>query len=390
VAFESAATNLVPLAGISYTNVFRKDLETGEVLICSSLAGGESGDAGSNSSRISSDGRYVVFSSVARNLEPDVDYGWSDVFRKDLETGELVCCSTASNGIEMNDIDCGGPSISADGRYAAFTTYYAEDIGKPEDEMSVYDMPNVYRKDLATGNLVLCNTSRSGEPGSSHSIDAEISADGRYVAFGSAADNLLPKEAGIEIPRYEGDPHLYWNIFRKDLETGEVLLCSASTGGEPVRRNSNCSSISSDGRYVLFISEAENLVTGDTNQRKDLFRKDLVTGEIIICSTSSDGEIGDENTGSGEISANGRYVAFNSHATNFAPVDNTEWQNVFRKDLLSQEIVLCATSDEGIGEDFIGPTINSDGRFVAFVAQVRDDRTSQVYRRELTFDEANP
>ena len=386
IAFESAATNFVDIDSSAGNNVFRKDLETGEILLCSLSENGELGNGYSSSPSISADGRYVAFVSGATNLVPGDNNGCTDIFRKDLQTGEIVRCSTASDGTEIT-IDSELPSISGDGRYVAFDLYTTGDIGKYEGGIWVYNMYDVYCKDTVTGELIFCNISQSGEPGNGDSMVAVISSDGRYVAFGSNADNLLPQGDPTEIPDFTADVFWYWNVFRKDLVTGEVVLCSASAGGEPARDFTNCRQLSPDGRYILFSSHAANLVPGDSNEKEDAFLKDLETGEIVCSSTSANGELGDENSEGVSMTSDARNVALQSTATNLVPVETATpgWGNIFLKDLETGEIVFCSSLPaEMPGHCSGGGAISSDGRYVTIsITGDPPDSLTNIYRREL-------
>ncbi|NPV60832.1 MAG: hypothetical protein HPY75_14375 [Actinobacteria bacterium] len=215
------------------------------------------------------------------------------------------------------------PSVCADGRYVAFAS--AADNLVPGDTNGACD---VFRKDLVTGKTVRCSTDSAGSQSAGgfswNSLNSALSADGRYVAFTSAADNLV-----------SGDTNGAWDVFRKDLVTGEILRCNNdSAGGEATGGNSDNASLSADGRYVAFTSAADNLVPGDTNSMGDVFRKDLVTGQVLRCNTDSSwnqatGGYGDWPS----ISADGRYVAFEANATNLVPGDTNGEFDIFRKEL---------------------------------------------------------
>jgi hypothetical protein len=205
----------------------------------------------------------------------------------------------------------------------------------PGDTNAVRD---IFRKDLETGDIVRCSTSASGgEANGFCFFSPSISANGTHVAFTSKADNLV-----------SGDTNNSWDVFRKDLATGDVTRCSSSVSGVEGNSNSGIGissmpkgichewigiSISSDGRYVSFSSEADNLVPGDTNERRDVFRKDLATGDIVRCSTSSFGEEVDSNSWFPSTNANGGYIAFLSYSSNLVQGDTNECEDVFRKDL---------------------------------------------------------
>jgi Tol biopolymer transport system component len=322
VAFASDASNL--LSGIEgqERQVFRKDLATGEIALCSSTLSGEPGNGASDSPSISADGRYVVFQSDSDNLIPEDKNGFVDVFRKDLATGEVICCSANKEG-EIGDMVSGQPAISYDGRYVAFCTGAKNLTGL--DFLSGL----VVRKDIATGDLLPCSVSENGEPQDGDVYHPRISSDGRYVVFSSDAGNLIPEYSSQLVPKEtKYGPRRIHNIYRKDLLTGEVVICSTNAKGELGNNESNAASISADGRYVVFSSYASNLVRGDGNHKEDVFRKDLLTGEVFICSARRRG--GNGNSSEGSISSDGRYVVFESDSNNLGPVDGNGYTDIYR------------------------------------------------------------
>ena len=198
---------------------------------------------------ISSDGGSVAFDSHALNLVPDDSNGERDVFVKDMSSGATQRCSTSSLGGEGNG-SSGNPSISADGRYVAFNS--------EADNLVQQGLTGVFRKDTHTNDLCHCG----------NGIYPSINSDGRYVAYFVEA-------------RY--------SIFQKDLETGEVVDCATSNSGEEANSFSHYPSISSSGRYTAFQSLASNLVPDDANGVRDVFRKD-VHPAIISVSTSAESQ----------------------------------------------------------------------------------------------------
>lgn len=159
------------------------------------------------------------------------------------------------------------------------------------------------RNNSRENKLLACSASLTGEIGDASSLYASISADGRYVAFESIASNLIQSDD-------TGNNGNGYDIYRKDLETSDIVYCSTALNGDVANRTSEHPTISGDGRYVAFQSAASNLVVGDTNSSTDIFRKDLATGEIIRCSISDNGEQGAGNSTMPSISADGRYIAF--------------------------------------------------------------------------------
>jgi Tol biopolymer transport system component len=358
VAFESLATNLTEGDSGRYWDIYRKDLESGEILLCSTSSGGESGNGDSESPAISRDGRYVAFQSSASNLVPDdrndsfnpsinSDGGFiafhsradnfvaqelyktedqnrrNNVYRKDISSGELVCCSTTPDG-ELGNGDSEYPSISADGRFVAFESNAKSFV--PGEEYMEY---RIFRKDLLTGEMILCSASIRGVTAIDHSGNASMSFDGRYVAFESYAVNLVPETMDLQERRSR--------IYRKDTSTGEIVCCSASAGGELGEGDFGCTSLSGDGRYISFCTNSDNLHSGDANKGINVFRKDLETGEIIMCSTSSTGKPGNSESMNNSISSDGRFVAFGSLAANFIDGDNNDNNDVYRKEVISSQ-----------------------------------------------------
>ncbi len=355
VAFESEASNLVPGDTNGERDVFRKDLQTGAIVLCSTDSVGTLGNGWSYHASISSDGRYVSFTSAATNLMPGDTGGFPDIFRKDLETGALVCCSIDSSGV-LGDNVSGASSISSDGRYVAFNSAASNLV--PGDTFGTHD---VFRKDLETGAFTCCSVGSTGAPRDGISIGPSISSDGRYVAFYSYATNLV-----------SGDNNGTYDVFRADVETGAVVRCSTDSAGAEANGISYYCSISSDGRYVAFESYASNLVPGDSNGTYDVFRKDLETGAVVRCSTDSMGTEGGGGGNRPSINSDGRYVAFSSGASDLVLWDTNDNSDIFRKDLQTGAVVCCSTDSAGEqGRHVSGdPSINSDGGYVAFQSHV--------------------
>ena len=374
VAFESNASDLVSGDTNSMYDIFRKDLQTGAIVHCSTKADGGQADNNSQNPSISADGRYVAFQSYATDLVPGDTNAGCDIFRKDLQTGAIVRCSTKSGGAEA-DNESMHPSITADGRYVAFTSSASNLV--TGDDNGVYD---IFRKDLQTGAIVRCSIKSGGGEANNSSGTPSISSDGRYVAFYSGATDLVP-----------GDTNGGYDIFRKDLQTGAIMRCSTKSGGGQANGESEYPSMSSDGRYVSFYSTATDLVSGDTNGVSDVFRKDIQTGAIIRCSIDSEGEEADDASELSSISADGRYVAFESCATDLVPDDGNGAWDIFRKDLTTGAIVRCSSDSEGEegNENSSAPSLNVDARYVTFASiasnLVSDDTAGHedVFRKEL-------
>ena len=186
-----------------------------------------------------------------------------------------------------------------------------------------------------------------------------VSANGRYVAFESGASNLV-----------SGDTNGFQDIFLRDRKLHKTVLVSVSSAGAQGNGDSLEPSISANGRYVAFISQATNLVRGDSNGFQDVFVRDRKLHKTYVVSVDSAGVQGDDSSDYPSISANGRYVAFESLATNLVPGDSNGYQDVFVRDLKLHETHRVSVSSAGLqgNNTSFEPAISADGRYVAFVS----------------------
>ncbi len=345
VAFDSGATNLIIDDGNGVRDIFVHDRATGVTERVSIGYNGE-GNGECYFPSISADGRYVAFRSVATNLVPDDTNGMADIFIHDRQTGVTERVSVGLNG-EGNGW-CNNSSISADGRYVAFDS--DADNLVSGDENGYMD---VFVRDRNTGVTERVSVGSGGE-GSGISSFPFISADGRYVAFNSYAANLV-----------SGDGNGFADIFVRDRQAGVTERVSVGAGGEGNGSSDN-SSISADGRYIAFTSNSTNLVPGDGNAVYDIFVYDRQTGIVERVSAGSGGE-GNNNSYYSSISADGRYVAFDSYATNLVSGDGNAATDVFVHDRQTDVLKRVSVGSGGEGNNASsGPSISADGRYVAF------------------------
>ncbi|MFM5982630.1 MAG: DUF4347 domain-containing protein [Sphaerospermopsis kisseleviana] len=317
----------------------------------STTANGTQGNGGSWDTTISADGRYAVFTSEASNLVSGDTNGSWDIFLKDLTTNTITRISTSSTSTQGNS-DSYHAAMSTDGHYVVFTS--------DATNLVIGDTNNtndVFVKDLTSNTITRVSTNASGIQGNSDSGRAAISADGRYVVFQSNATNLV-----------SGDTNGSYDIFVKDLTTNTITRVSTASNGTQGNGSSELPTISSDGRYVVFKSNATNLVSGDTNNSYDVFVKDLTTNTITRVSTASNGTQGNIDSSDASISANGRYVVFESTATNLVSNDYNYTRDVFVKDLTTGITTRVSTAADGTeGDGYSKKTaISADGRYVVF------------------------
>ena len=202
----------------------------------------------------------------------------------------------------------------------------------------------------------------SGIQADGHSGAPTISSDGRYIAFESDATNLVP-----------GDLNHRRDVFVRDLRTGTTTLASVDSSGAQADSDSYSPAISADGRYVAFVSGATDLVPGDANRHTDIFVRDLTADRTVRVSVDVSGVEGNGDSFDPAISADGRYVAFASHADNLVSQDLNFSPDVFVHDCQSGTTDLVSVSSNGF-LDYGGsshPSLSADGRFVAFASRAR-------------------
>ncbi len=352
VAFQSSASNLVSGDTVGQIDIFVYDRQTETVERVSVDNSGAEGNGQSATPSISADGRYVAFRSLATNLVSGDTNATVDVFVHDLQTNTTERVSVDDGGTEGNG-QSDDPSISGDGRYVAFHSAATNLVSG--DTNALFD---VFVYDLQTNTIERVSVDGSGgESAGGGSLQPSISGDGRYVAFQSSATNLVP-----------GDTNGRTDIFVFDRDTDTIERVSVDAGGAEGDRNSVEPSISSDGRYVTFASEAANLVTGDSNSRGDIFVYDRVTDTIERVSLASNGAEANDGSERPSISSDGRYVAFESSASNLVAGDTNGLIDVFVYDRVTDTIERVNVADGGSEGDDEGnaPTLSGDGSQVVF------------------------
>jgi len=351
VAFESSQANQDPGDPDWNIDVFVHDRLTGELRIVSRARDGAPGGESAEADSISDDGRYIAFSSRASNLVPDdTNRDW-DVFLHDRETGETTRVSRASDGRQGNGGSVGGV-LSADGKLLVFSSWATNFVGPDVNRQT-----DVFVRDLDTGSTTLVSRASDGTPGNDVSDQATISSDGQVVAFISTSTNLVG-----------GDTNGTADVFLYDRNTGEVTRVSVASDGIQGNDRSSGPSLSADGRYVVFVSSATNLVSADTNLDSDLFVHDRLTGETTRVSVASNGEQANRGSGWGSLSGDGRFVAFDSAAANLVAGDSNSIGDEFVHDRQTGATVRISFAADGsqarIGS--VRPSISGDGRYIAF------------------------
>jgi hypothetical protein len=375
IVFHSASNSFVP--GSSGWQVYRKNMQTGEIELVSSLDGtAATSDQTSSSTngQISADGRYVLFqSSFSKFIDPNWTGGNNQqVYLKDMQTGALTLV-TSRDGTLTNagNNTSQVAALTPDGRYALISTA-ANNLASVSPQGGNWQ---VMVRDLrATGVSAFkivssIDGSISNEANNTSQVYANypnITPDGRYVLFWSYANNLVTGANGNYGPQ----------IYRKDLASGELILVSSKDGTGANESNSQSipRGISADGRYAVFASANSNLISGATGNWQ-AYRKDLKTGIITFVSNRNGDASNHGNSVAWPmaVSTDGRYITFGSPATDLMPDGgNGNWQ-IFQKDMKSGKTYLLSSRDGTVSQEgndtsgsSEGTVATPDGLFVAF------------------------
>jgi Tol biopolymer transport system component len=374
VAFDSGATNLVSGDTNDHQDIFVHDQAAGGIARASVVSDSTQANGSSYSPAISADGRFVAFHSYATNLVAGDTNDWVDVFVHDELTGDVARVSVASDGTEGLHGGSLYPAISADGRFVAFyscadnlvisdTNDYCDIFVRDRDT----DADDVF-DELGQVSTVRVSVASDGTEADSNSDSPSISADGRFVAFESYATNLVAGDTNGLFDVFLHDRDIDGDgVFDEPGEVSTIRVSVASDGTEG-NGYSNTPVISADGRYVAFESDADNLVPSDTNEYQDIFLRDWKYGVTTRISVSSSGTEAHWHSDAPSISFNGRYVAFMSQAYDLDPVCSSDDWYVFVRDRLTGETSCVSLASDGTPaeESSWNPSISADGRFVAF------------------------
>jgi hypothetical protein len=350
VAFESAATNLGAQGPAGAYEGFVKDLSTGAVTLVSradGVGGAPAGEPGIEDLELSADGRYVLFTSTATNLGtplPGEEPSEQHVYRRDLETGETILVdrvSGAAGAIFSREARAGG--ISSNGRYVVFAANVAN-LEAPAGNHAETAIANHYVRDTVAGTTTAVSraTGVAGALADEPSEAVTVSADGRYVAFASDADNLV---AGV------GGPS---QVYLRDLQNATTTLVSQNALGDPGDRSSYLGTLAGDrGCEVQFSSLAFNLMEPSPLP---------IAGEQVyiadLCSSAPTMKLVSQKEGELAGGANGAWAASGTSADGhlvllWGSFSLSGAYHLFLKDLDSDEVsqVDRASGSSGVSSD---------------------------------------
>lgn len=364
IVYQSNAKDLVGSdRNRTKPDVFHVDVETGVragSLQMVSRNGDVQGNDGSTQPSISDDGNVVGFLSDATNLASAPDRNRSqDVFMHLVDEGRTSRVSISTSGVAGNG-DSFEVDVSGDGDFIAFTTA-ATNLTAAKEDLN-------QRNDIFVRDLVEEKTNRANiqsgtlDEANKDSSDPSISKEGEFVAFASPADTLS-----------RGDTNNNSDVFRYNRELHQTVRASlGSAGGAATAAGASSQpSMSDDGTKIAFVSDAENLVEEDTTSDLDVFVYDFEKRETVLVTPDvTPGGAGQGETANPVISGNGRYVAFDSTAPNLVPRDTNGVRDVFFYDLLEAELVRVSVDEDGgqVSEPSSDPSISTDGSYVTFTS----------------------
>ncbi len=357
VVFHSDASNLVAGDTNAKQDVFMRDTLTNTTTRVSVSTAGAEANLNSTYASISADGRYITFQSTASNLVDGDTNASSDVFVRDTQLNTTTRVSIITGGAEANSASYTA-SISSNGRYITFgsvaSNLFDNDIIPSSDDMFIHDTQTGTTTHISDIYTTYAFTSA---PDDFNQYTHNVSTDGRYVAFSSYSVNLVA-----------GDTNNMSDIFVRDTVLNTTTRVSVSSADVQGNQNSIMPSISADGRYVAFISDATNLVVGDTNGMQDAFIHDTQTGTTTRISVSTAGVEGNNVSTLVNISADGRYAAFVSLADNIVPLDSNNNFDIFVRDLQENTTTRVSVKNDGteIANASYNPSLSADGRYIAF------------------------
>lgn len=308
------------------------------------------GNGASSQPSVSKDGRYVTFTSSANNLVSGDTNGVADIFLRDLLNNTTTRISLSSTGTEGN----GGSTyskISFNGRYVLFTStasnFASNDNNGTED---------IFLRDTVNATTELISISTTGSTGNYQSggdLGLDISRDGKYVVFTSSASNLVTTDTGGKM-----------DVFVRDRTLGTTTLISMSDSGIQGNGDSRRPSISCEGSRITFYSQASNLVTSDTNGHSDVFYVDRIGQRTMYNITQASNGY----SGFPSISCSGDTISYHTDASNLLAADTNVRSDIYAHDISSDSTYLVSKSTSGTISDGYSytPSVSADGRYITF------------------------
>ena len=399
IAFVTAADDLGPVDTNGQPDVYLRDLATGATtLVSTNAAGTDSGDGAAGNPAFGPDGTRIAYDTTAGGLDPSDANGVTDVYVRDLATGDDTLVSVAAGGGAANG-DSWGPAFSPDGSTVAFLST-ANDFGPTDSTRPDTDFQtDVYAQDLASGVTTLASVNAAGTDSGNGFSEYDLvrgdhdaatrpvfSPDGARLVFHSEANDLVVGDAPR--PAFTGDR----DVFVRDLSAGVTTLVSADAAGVGSANGlSMAGAFSPDGRRVVFVSQADDLGpvdsrrAGDVLMQTDVYVRDLATGTTTLVSANAAGtDSGNARADEPVFGPDGTTVAFSSSSTNLGPPDSDQllpWPldrsnaDVYLRDLASGTTTMVSTNAAGTDSsngNSMRAAFSADGTKVAFTSAGTD------------------
>jgi len=350
VAWGSASTNVLPPGTTSNLDVYVTELDTGLVELVSVDSTGAASNGDSRALALSSNGGIVVFTSDATNLIAGSQSVHQGIYVHDRSSGQTSAVNVTPGGVEGFGGAYRGVTRGS-GRYVAFDSYAGDLVAGDSNGFA-----DVFLRDRASGTTELISVTSTGAPTSAHSFVADLSPDARFVLF-TTTDALVP-----------GDTNARPDAYLFDRSTRTITRVSKGTNN-----NSSGAALSADGRFAAFVSRATNLYPG-TGGFDQVYVRDLLLGTTTIVSIDPLGRAGDDFSRLASLSADGRYAVFGSDATNLISGDTNGQGDVFVRDLVAGTTALVSATASGavpLAKSWAVPhgAISADGRSVCFLSK---------------------
>lgn len=356
--FASAAVDLVAGDTNNVDDVFVRDALLGATERVSVATGGAQASGASLFPALSADGRFVAFQSYAPDLVPGDTNGRVDCFVRDRQLGLTERVSVSSSGAQgVHPPAFLQPferlqAISADGRFVAFSSLHNNLV--PGDTNATYD---IFVRDRASGTTERVNLGAGGVQSSGMCWQPAISADGRFVAFGGGGATLVANDFNNAS-----------DVYVVDRASGALELVSVGQSGVAGALGAGRPALSADGRFVAFIGAASDYISGDTNSVDDAFVRDRLLGVTERVSVESSGGESFAPTSQVALSADARFVAFTCLGDNLVFGDWDQRYDVFVRDRLASVTTLASLTDgeQNIPSHVQNGALSGDGRWIAF------------------------
>jgi len=358
VAFESEANNLVPGVSFNLRRCFLADRLLGTVELVDQGPGGVPASAYSQRPQPSGDGAFVLFASAAPELGGFGGSSW-DVFLRDRAQGTYVCLS----------------STPTDGRYQGYAARMSSDARFVALALEDGTVPGfaleIWLLDRVSGLRRRASETSAGLAANGACEDPDVSDDGRFVAFRSEAQNLVP-----------GDSNGLADLFVKDMLTGAIERVNVSATAAEATDDSYVPRLSADGRFASFVSLATNLWPSG---HPGVFVRDRVAGTLELVSISGEGVPANRVSSDASISTDGRVVVFRTSATNLSDEPDDQRNDCFLHDRATGATRCVSTlSGVPIPGDTGQCAVSGDGRTFVFLALLGTPERAQILAHDPT------